>query len=64
MLFWIIFGATWGTFAIIGLILLAGVPSTEQATNGDLVKLVGICGAAALVVCLLGAGLLHLARAV
>lgn len=60
MMFWIIFGALWGALSIIGLFLLASVPSSNAASNADLAKLVGICAAISLVTCVAGQGVLSL----
>lgn len=60
MMFWIIFGAVWGTLAIAGLLLLASVPSSKVASNRELAALVLVCGVVAFLLCLLGQGTLAL----
>lgn len=60
MMFWIIFGAVWGALAIVGLLLLASVPSSKVASNRELAVLVVICGVVALLLCLIGQGALAL----
>ena len=58
-MFWIIFGAVWGAFAIIGLLLLAAVPG-GPTSNADALKLAGWCGVIAFVICTMGNGVLSL----